>query len=64
MKESMTVAKTLAWSLCDEKTCINNVKKYDETKSQILHSLSRGSKLLDGPSAGTDTFTENTQFIK
>ena len=37
MKESMNVAKTLAWSLCDEKTCVENVKRFEETKRQGLH---------------------------
>ena len=43
MKESMNVAKTLAWSLYDPDVCIKNVEYYDKTKSQGAYPLSRGS---------------------
>ncbi len=53
MKESMTVAKTLAWSLlCDEHSK-DLAKKMDETKKQGLHiHVPEGATPKDGPSGG------------
>ena len=53
MKESMNVAKTLAWSLCEELICVQNVKRFEETKRQGLHiHCPEGATPKDGPSAG------------
>ena len=56
MKESMNVAKSLAWSLFIEQkqTSIELQKKLDETKNQGLHiHVPEGATPKDGPSAGT-----------
>ena len=54
MKESMTVAKTLAWSLCDQNICNKNIEYFEDTKCQGLHiHCPEGATPKDGPSAGT-----------
>ena len=54
MKESMNVAKTMAWSLLSDKRKKELVKIFDETKSQGIHvHCPEGATPKDGPSAGT-----------
>ena len=54
MKESMNVARTLAWSLTDEKIKKKLIKNFEETKSQGIHiHCPEGATPKDGPSAGT-----------
>jgi ATP-dependent Lon protease len=54
MKESMNVAKTLAWNLIDDKQKTLLLKKFNETKNQGLHiHCPQGAVSKDGPSAGT-----------
>jgi ATP-dependent Lon protease len=53
MKESMNVAKSLAWSLTDSNIKKEWIKMFDETKDQGLHiHCPEGSISKDGPSAG------------
>jgi len=53
MKESMTVAKTLAWSLTSEDRQKELTKHFEETKNQGLHvHCPEGAVSKDGPSAG------------
>ena len=70
MKESMNVAKTLAWNLTDNKIKNNWIKNFEETKEQGIHiHCPDGSISKDGPSAGTAITIAiysllNNKFIK
>jgi ATP-dependent Lon protease len=53
MKESMNVAKSLAWNLTDDTIKKEWLKHFEETKCQGLHiHCPEGSISKDGPSAG------------
>tara|TARA_B100000900_G_scaffold416238_1_gene450440 strand:- start:8646 stop:11942 length:3297 start_codon:yes stop_codon:yes gene_type:complete len=54
MKESMNVAKTLAWKLTDKKNQKSLCKEFEKTKLQGIHiHCPEGAVPKDGPSAGT-----------
>ena len=53
MRESMNVAKTLAWSMLDISSQENIIKQFDVTKMQGIHiHVPEGATPKDGPSAG------------
>jgi ATP-dependent Lon protease len=57
MKESMNIAKTLAWSYCSENRIKDLIDFFDSTKSKGIHiHCPEGSINKDGPSAGAAIF--------
>jgi ATP-dependent Lon protease len=57
MKESMNVAKTLAWSLCSQEVKDKWLKLFETTKDCGVHiHCPEGAVGKDGPSAGVASF--------
>ena len=64
MKESMNVAKTVAWSLLDDELKKNHLKEFEIIKNHGIHiHVPEGATPKDGPSAGIGMVTSIVSAI-